>query len=143
MACCPTEHTYTCCSAAPPQGRMRHSPDRLNNVLMVAGTEVSSNSELLNGPVGRWMTVPFAIQGLMIIAVARAPVRRKSKCLVQVDSMVHAELSAGIPTGVGTWSKYLHGLVIKRVMSMGGGAGAVVTWMANGAGRSATPLPSS
>jgi hypothetical protein len=49
------------------------APDRLKSVLTVAGTLVSSNCEVLYGPFGSWITVPFGIQGEISIAEVRRP----------------------------------------------------------------------
>ena len=51
---------------------------RLKSRLIVAGTEVSSNWDVVNGPRGSWKTLPRLTRGEMSIAPERSPSRRKS-----------------------------------------------------------------
>ena len=54
-------------------------PGRSKRFLAVEHTDVRSNSELLNGPVGFWNTEPFGMSGDINSAATRSPRRLKSK----------------------------------------------------------------
>lgn len=52
---------------------------RLNKVLTVAGTELSSNCDVLVGPLGSWIALPLDTHGEISSDVRRFPSRLKSK----------------------------------------------------------------
>lgn len=52
---------------------------RLNKVLTVAGTELSSNCDVLVGPLGCWIALPLDTHGEISSDVRRFPSRLKSK----------------------------------------------------------------
>ena len=82
---------------------------RLKRFLIVAGTDVSSNCDVGDGPAwGSWKTVPFATHGEISIDVVRSPSRRKSKTWPHAGwrpGTMHGDSSAGTPSyGGTTWS---------------------------------------
>ena len=72
---------------------------RLKSVFTVAGTELSSNCDVLVGPLGSWTALPFATHGEISNEVSLLPSRLKSK---SATGARQGASSAGTPSNGGT-----------------------------------------